>query len=87
MLYANNQAEICLFKDIFQGLLIMNVAGYEGLFMRTLLTGLFLLLLACNSSASEVQRRTANDGQLVMEDIPPIPVSLPQTLSRYQNIR
>jgi Tol biopolymer transport system component len=87
MLYANNQAEICLFKDIFQGLLIMNVAGYEGLFMRTLLTGLFLLLLACNGSASEVQRRTANDGQLVMEDIPPIPVSLPQTLSRYQNIR
>lgn len=55
--------------------------------MRTLSTGLILLLLAGYCSAAEVQRRTANDGQLVMEDIPPIPVSLPQTLSRYQNIR
>ncbi len=55
--------------------------------MRTLLTGLFLLLLASTGSSAEVQRRTANDGQLIMEDIPPIPDSLPAMLSRYQNIR
>lgn len=55
--------------------------------MRKLLTVTFLLLLTGNISAAEIQRRTANDGQLVMEDIPPIPASLPQTLSRYQNIR
>ncbi len=55
--------------------------------MRTLLTGLFLLLLANTGSAAQVQRWTANDGQLVMEDIPAIPESLPPILSRYQNIR
>ncbi len=55
--------------------------------MRALFTGLFLLLLSGPGSAAEVQRWTANDGQLVMEDIPPIPASLPQSLSRYQNIR
>ena len=55
--------------------------------MRILLTGLILVLLAFNGSAAEVQRWTANDGQLVMEDIPPIPESLPAILSRYQNIR
>jgi dipeptidyl aminopeptidase/acylaminoacyl peptidase len=55
--------------------------------MRTLLTGIFLLLLACNGFAADVQRRTANDGQLILENIPPIPAALPQTLSRYQSIR
>ncbi len=55
--------------------------------MRTLLTGLFLLLLIGSSSADEVHRWMANDGQLVMEDIPQIPADLPQLLSRYQNIR
>ena len=55
--------------------------------MRTLIIGIFLLLLAGSSSATGVDRQTANDGQLLMEDIPPIPASLPQTLSRYQNIR
>ena len=55
--------------------------------MRTLLTGLFLLLLASTGSTAQVQRWTANDGQLIMEDIPPIPKSLPPLLSRYQNIR
>ena len=55
--------------------------------MRILLTGIFLLLISGNIQAVEVQRWTANDGQVVMEDIPPIPESLPQTLSRYQNIR
>ena len=44
--------------------------------MRTLLTALVLLLLASTGSTAEVQRLTANDGQLIMEDIPPIPESL-----------
>ena len=55
--------------------------------MRILLTGLFLMLLASTGSSADVQRRTANDGQLIMEDIPSIPESLPPLLSRYQNIR
>ena len=55
--------------------------------MRILLTAMFLLLLPATGSTAEVQRWTANDGQLIMEDIPPIPESLPSTLSRYQNIR
>ena len=55
--------------------------------MRILLTGLLLVLLANTGSTAQVQRRTANDGQLVLEDIPPIPESLPAILSRYQNIR
>jgi len=55
--------------------------------MLKLLTGLFLLLLASTGASAEVQRWTANDGQLILEDIPPIPESLPPILSRYQNIR
>ena len=55
--------------------------------MRTLLSFLFLLLLTSGVSAAEIQRWTANNGQLVMEGIPAIPETLPQTLSRYQNIR
>jgi len=54
--------------------------------MRSLLTGLIILLLTGITSASEVQRRTVNDGQLVLEDIPEIPKDLPLTLSRYQDI-
>jgi len=55
--------------------------------MRTLIIGIFLLLLTGHGLAAEVEYRTANDGQLLMEDIPEIPASLPQTLSRYQSIR
>jgi len=55
--------------------------------MRSFLTGVILLFLSGNVLAMDVQRWTANDGQLIMEDIPPIPASLPATLSRYQNIR
>ena len=55
--------------------------------MRTLFTAIFLMLLTSNVPATEVQRWTANDGQLILEGIPPIPPSLPQTLSRYQSIR
>jgi dipeptidyl aminopeptidase/acylaminoacyl peptidase len=63
------------------------ILSFSGLLMRTLLIGLVCLLLTSVSLADDVQRRTANDGQLLLEDIPPIPASLPQTLSRYQNVR
>jgi len=55
--------------------------------MHKLLTGLVFLLYITSAPAAEIQRRTANDGQLVMEDIPAIPPSLGHTLNRYQNIR
>lgn len=55
--------------------------------MRKLLTAMVFLLLAANAPAAEAERRTANDGQLIMEGIPPIPASLVQALNRYQNIR
>ncbi len=55
--------------------------------MRKLLSGLVYLLLISTADATGVQRRTANDGQLIMEGIPAIPPALAQTLSRYQNIR
>jgi len=55
--------------------------------MRTLLVGLVWFLFTGIGLADEVQRRTANNGQLLLENIPQIPASLPQTLSRYQNVR
>ena len=54
--------------------------------MLRLIKTLCLALLAFNAAASDVQRRTANDGQLLMEDIPEIPASLPAVLGRYQDI-
>ncbi len=54
--------------------------------IRILLWGLLLQGLAAAASAA-VPRKTANDGQLVMQGIPPIPDSLTQALNRYQNIR
>jgi len=55
--------------------------------MQRLLSCLFLTLLVGDVSVAAVQSRTANDGQLLMEGIPSIPVSLPPILSRYQDIR
>jgi dipeptidyl aminopeptidase/acylaminoacyl peptidase len=37
--------------------------------------------------ADTVAKTTANDGNLVMEDVPPIPARLVETLNRYQNVR
>ncbi|KZX59316.1 TetR family transcriptional regulator [Halioglobus sp. HI00S01] len=36
---------------------------------------------------AEVERTTANNGQLVMEDVPPIPEQIARDLRRYQNVR
>ncbi len=55
--------------------------------MQRLLFALLILLAAMAVSASEVQRRTANNGQVILEDIPPVPAGLSADLNRYQNIR
>jgi hypothetical protein len=54
--------------------------------LSSLLTCL-LLLATATDGAAEVSRRVINDGQLVLEDIPPIPAGLPATLDRYQDTR
>ncbi|MCW8924897.1 MAG: alpha/beta fold hydrolase [Xanthomonadales bacterium] len=54
--------------------------------MRFYISCMLLVLLVPGAGATEVQRRTANDGQLILEDIPEIPRSLPHTLARYQDI-
>lgn len=46
-----------------------------------------LTVLEAHVLADDVERRTLNDGQLVLEDIPEIPDSLVQALNRYQHVR
>lgn len=53
---------------------------------RLLLAGL-ALLLAFSPAQADVYRTTANNGQLVMEDIPPIPERIANDLNRYQHVR
>ncbi|MBT8082579.1 MAG: alpha/beta fold hydrolase [Gammaproteobacteria bacterium] len=45
------------------------------------------IVLAATSAGAEVVRTTTNNGNLVMEDVPPIPAMLVDTLNRYQNVR
>jgi len=75
----------------YPGPVYENCFGFDldilGLLMRTLLIGLVWFLFTGVCLADDVQRRTANDGQLLLEGIPQIPASLPQILSRYQNVR
>ena len=51
-----------------------------------ILTSFFLVLLAVSASA-DAERRTLNNGNLILEDIPAIPESLVTQRSRYQNVR
>ena len=46
-----------------------------------------VLLLFAIQAAAEVSRRETNNGNLVMEDIPEIPVATVAALNRYQNVR
>jgi len=49
---------------------------------------LILLSFAAGTlSAAEIQRTEANNGNLIMEDIPPIPAEIVDGLNRYQNVR
>ena len=47
----------------------------------------FFACLAAATVAAEPVVRTANNGNLVMEDIPEIPASIVASLNRYQNVR
>ncbi len=43
--------------------------------------------LSCSVTALAVEQRTANNGNLVMEDIPEIPAAVVDDLNRFQNVR
>ena len=49
--------------------------------------GAVMALLAATASADSVSRTEANNGNLVMEDVPPIPAEIVDDLNRYQNVR
>ena len=49
--------------------------------------GALLALLAAAAIAASATRTEANNGNLVMEDVPPIPASIVDDLVRYQNVR
>jgi len=51
------------------------------------LTALVALLAVQATAAQEVERRTANSGNVVLEDVPEIPEDIGESLRRYQNIR
>ncbi len=54
--------------------------------MRILiLTALFFLLVL--PATADAERRVANNGNLVMEDVPEIPADIVDSLNRYQNVR
>lgn len=63
------------------GCSILSVTAVK-LILAVLLTAVFI-----HPVLAEVERRTANSGQLVMEDIPEIPESIVRDLNRYQNVR
>ena len=47
-----------------------------------------LVLMVCSLLAqAEIFRSEANDGNLVMEDIPEVPQAIVTDLNRYQNVR
>jgi len=49
--------------------------------------GALLALMAAGAIAETVARTEANNGNLVMEDVPPIPAGIADDLARYQNVR
>ena len=44
-------------------------------------------LLIAMAAQADGERRTLNDGNLVLYDIPPIPAEIAETLNRYQHVR
>ncbi len=49
--------------------------------------GVSLAALAASAFAATVTRTETNNGNLVMEDVPPIPAEIVDSLNRYQNVR
>jgi Tol biopolymer transport system component len=59
-----------------------------GIMKTTFALAASLAVLGCSLAvAGEVTRTEANNGNLVMEDVPPIPQSVVADLNRYQNTR
>jgi dipeptidyl aminopeptidase/acylaminoacyl peptidase len=54
---------------------------------RIILIVSFLLLFISPFALAEVIRSEANNGNIVMEDVPPIPPEVISDLNRYQNVR
>jgi dipeptidyl aminopeptidase/acylaminoacyl peptidase len=54
---------------------------------RKSLSVLFVTAAASTLLAADIQRIEANNGNLIMEDIPPIPVEIVEGLNRFQNVR
>jgi dipeptidyl aminopeptidase/acylaminoacyl peptidase len=50
-------------------------------------TGTFFLLATSAVLAADVQQTVTNNGNLIMEDIPPIPAAIVDDLNRFQNVR
>ncbi|MDX1515535.1 MAG: prolyl oligopeptidase family serine peptidase [Woeseiaceae bacterium] len=55
--------------------------------MKPIVIALLALWFAAAAYASSVLRTEANNGNLVMEDVPPIPADIVEDLNRYQNVR
>ncbi len=55
--------------------------------IKVLAAGVAGLAVAVVAHAGDVRRTTANSGNLVMEDVPPIPADIVDSLNRYQNVR
>ena len=54
--------------------------------MSRIVLALFAVV-ATASAQAEVTRTVANNGNLVMEDVPEIPADIVDSLNRYQNVR
>ncbi len=48
---------------------------------------LFILLAPLTGSTAETSRRTVNNGQLILQDVPEIPAALAARLNQFQNTR
>jgi len=55
--------------------------------ITTTLASLSMLFFACFAIAQDVTRTEANNGNLLMEDVPAIPEEVVDSLNRYQNVR
>lgn len=55
--------------------------------MRRLLVALLLIAIALPALGQEPERRTANNGNVVLEGVPEVPPSLVAELNRFQSVR
>lgn len=55
--------------------------------LTRLTIGCLCVAVSAAVAAEALQRIEANDGNLIMEDVPPIPAEIVDSLNRYQNVR